>query len=153
MNNRWKPTLGEQYYVADPTRSAWCDEYQWFNTYIDNIFLERGLVFQTKEEAIRKSKEMCGIYVIDGVEYRRGEWVKVSDDNIGWNIRKFVRGSSNKIVTIAGESNEIKLKKLNIKYHWDWLYIRKLQQPTVKEVTMQEVCDKFAGRQNPKQSR
>lgn len=67
--------------------------------------------YRTKEEAVAKAKEMLGIYVIDGVEYKRSDKCSVYDIN-GTNYKQII-------------------------------YNAQRVESCAKEVTMQEVCDKF----------
>ena len=75
------------------------NEYHYSDDIIDKRIENTCGCYRTKEEAIAKVKEMLGIYTIDGVEYRRGEMVEVS--NQGWEIwitRKFLGFFNDRVV-------------------------------------------------------
>ena len=139
---KWKPKYDERYYISDFTFKDWWDYNIWVGDSIDNILYNRGLVFKTKEEAVKKAKEICGIYEIDGVEYTRGEMVLVRDysDNI-WREEIFLENRGYKIVCVSGMDEK---RFNNSEYYdtWSWNQIKKLD-PKPLEVTMEEVCKKF----------
>jgi len=136
---KWKPEVEEEYYTVDFMQDDWCGYNLWYGDNIDNNLYNRGLVFKTKEEAVKKAKEICGIYDIDGVEYRRGEKVLVK--NMGaWNERMFFEKRADKVLCLNNYNKGF--FEIDECYSTgSWRYIKKPGQ--FLEVTMEEVCEKF----------
>lgn len=63
-----EPSLGSRYYLADTRLIGFCSEECWGDENIDKIWLERGLVFLNKEDAIASAKAMLGIDPYEGDE-------------------------------------------------------------------------------------
>lgn len=60
---KWKPEIYEEYYVADPATTNLYSRYTWSDNTYNNDLLEKGLVFRTKEEAIKAAEKMLGVLV------------------------------------------------------------------------------------------
>jgi len=61
VHHAWKPAEGEHYFVPILLHSLY-QECPFYESYKANQWrFEHGLIFQTKEEAIAKAKEMLGI--------------------------------------------------------------------------------------------
>jgi len=58
VDYRWKPKLGESYFVPNPLSFDFYTILSWDNDISDNTKLGRGLVFKTKEESISRAKQM-----------------------------------------------------------------------------------------------
>lgn len=57
-HKRWKPEIGEIYYIPELSMGYFYDSYSWDDGYTDGILYSRGLVFKTKREAIEAAKKM-----------------------------------------------------------------------------------------------
>ena len=55
------PKVGEVYYVAATYAEFFYKEHEWSGSAVDRRFLERGLLFTTKEDAIAAAKAMLTI--------------------------------------------------------------------------------------------
>jgi len=58
VDYKWKPEMGEIYYVPNPLSFDFYTILSWDNDTSDNTKLGRGLVFKTKEESISRAKQM-----------------------------------------------------------------------------------------------
>ena len=76
---KFEPKVGDVYYMADVNSDKLYHARKWYGDPWDLNQESRGVAFNTHEEAIAKSKEMLGIYTIDGVEYTRGEKVTIEE--------------------------------------------------------------------------
>lgn len=54
----WRPKMGEPYYLASPSKSALFSYEIWSNDESDVRWLNAGLIYLTKEEAIARAKRM-----------------------------------------------------------------------------------------------
>lgn len=57
----WKPKVEEKYYVPNIFDRDFYNYNFWFDDECDEKFYKRGLVFKTKEEAIKMSKKMLAM--------------------------------------------------------------------------------------------
>ena len=76
---RWKPELGEKYYLSDSNGSVY--DSVWSNDYIDRSRFEIGNCFQTKEEAEQAVEKLKA-------------WKRLKDSGLkfkGWNKSNYDR--------------------------------------------------------------
>ena len=57
----WIPENDEKYFVSDLLNSDLIHEYTWRGDEFDCNMYDRGLIFKTKEEAIKMSKKMLAM--------------------------------------------------------------------------------------------
>ena len=55
------PSKGTCYFAADPTTGQWAQALKWLGDKLDLLWLERGLVFETPDDAVANAKAMLGI--------------------------------------------------------------------------------------------
>lgn len=60
-NEMWIPENDEKYFVSDLLNSDLIHEYTWRGDEFDCNMYDRGLIFKTKEEAIKMSKKMLAM--------------------------------------------------------------------------------------------
>lgn len=60
-NKMWIPENDEKYFVSDLLNSDLTHEYTWRGDEFDCNMYDRGLIFKTKEEAIKMSKKMLAM--------------------------------------------------------------------------------------------
>lgn len=138
---KWMPKDGEVYYVPDIHTSSWYALVNYKNDNMDKKWFARGLVYRTKEEAITRAKEMCGIYVIDGIEYKRGEMVEVKDNECeAWSKRMFYEKTPLGILCVHNGDEENYKNNKNF-YTLAWEHIRKIQQSAPKRVTKEQLWE------------
>jgi len=58
VDYKWKPKMGESYFIPNPISRNYYTEYTWGGGKSDGFLLERELVVRTKEEAIDRAKQM-----------------------------------------------------------------------------------------------
>jgi hypothetical protein len=58
---KWVPEIRERYYYASVDTRDYYYESCWSDDDVDQIRLQRNLVFKTKEEAIARAKQLLGI--------------------------------------------------------------------------------------------
>lgn len=58
IEEAWKPKEGEMYFLSVPTNDDLYNVFHWNKSTIEVDWLERGLIFKTKEEAIEVSKKI-----------------------------------------------------------------------------------------------
>lgn len=57
----WKPSYGDTYYIPFVVNADKYKKLFWLNLKGDEIFYQRGLVYRTKEEAVKLAEEMLDI--------------------------------------------------------------------------------------------
>lgn len=54
----WEPEIGEYYWTVDFIEEDKVYEYMWYDNETENRLLKRGLIFKTKEEAMKVANKM-----------------------------------------------------------------------------------------------
>ena len=57
----WRPKEGDIYYISNVVVKDFYSSYEWDNSEYDKVWLERGIIFKTKEEAITHAKKMLEV--------------------------------------------------------------------------------------------
>lgn len=58
---KWIPKLGEVYYIPELNSDSFYEGHQWDDIDFERQLLKRGLIYKTKEEAIKACKDMLGV--------------------------------------------------------------------------------------------
>jgi len=61
MDAKWKPELGERYYLPDLNAINLYYQSYWANDNIDRHRLSHGLIVRTQEEAVAKAQEILSL--------------------------------------------------------------------------------------------
>ena len=60
---KYKPEIKEKYYYVNLTVDRMFSYCEWTNDEYDNMLLERGLIFKTKEEVLEEAKVQLDVVV------------------------------------------------------------------------------------------
>ena len=60
---KYKPEIKEKYYYVNLTVDRMYSYCEWTNDEYDNMLLERGLIFKTKEEVLEEAKVQLDVVV------------------------------------------------------------------------------------------
>ena len=60
---KYKPEIKENYYYVNLTVDRMFSYCEWTNDEYDNMLLERGLIFKTKEEVLEEAKVQLDVVV------------------------------------------------------------------------------------------
>lgn len=58
---RESPDIDEPIFIADPTQDSFVIAANWDNSITDSMWLERGLVYRRRDDAVAAAKAMAGI--------------------------------------------------------------------------------------------
>lgn len=61
IKKQWKPKQDEAYYSIELSNKSLCEYSNWDDYWHENLLLERGLIFKTREEAIACAKRMLEV--------------------------------------------------------------------------------------------
>lgn len=61
LKPKWKPKMGEYFWIVDFTEKENVYKYIWHNNKIEEKLFDNGLVFKTKEEAIKVANKILNI--------------------------------------------------------------------------------------------
>jgi len=60
---KYKPEIKENYYYVNLTVDRMFSYCEWTNDEYDNMLLERGLIFKTKEEVLEEAKVQLDVVI------------------------------------------------------------------------------------------